>query len=68
MTDCDEVDSSQIYKWHLVRMHHLNDRQLHDMIMWLEEQEGGRFYWTLSKNFWFEREQDRMFCVMSWGA
>ncbi len=66
MTDCDEVDSSQIAQWHYVNMSHLNDKQCHDMIMWLEDQEGGRFYWTLIKGFWFERAEDRMMCELSW--
>ena len=66
MKDCDEVDSRLIAQWHYVNMSHLTDKALYDMIIWLRKQEGGKFYWTLIKGFWFERAEDRMLCELSW--
>jgi len=66
MTDCDEISIDKVYAWHHVNMSHLSDAQCNRMIELLEQQPGDRFYWTLTKNFWFESEQDRMMCVISW--
>lgn len=66
MTDCDEITPQQVDVWHRVSMGHLSDTQMHLLLTWLERQEGGRFYWTLSRNFWFEREEDLMVCVLTW--
>ena len=66
MQDCDDVVPDEIARWHYVNMNHLSDNQLHDMIMWLTDREGGRFYWSLIKGFWFENEDDRLICVLSW--
>jgi hypothetical protein len=66
MIDCDEVESDRIAQWHYVNMSHLTDKAHYDMIVWLQKQEGGKFYWTLIKGFWFERAEDRMLCELSW--
>ena len=66
MTDCDEITIDQVNAWHHVNMSHLSDKDLYRMIVWLAKQPGERFYWSLTKNFWFESEPDRMMCVISW--
>ena len=66
MTDCDAAESQELNRWHYVSMNHLSDKQLHDLVFWLKDQEGGKFYWSLIKGFWFERAEDHMLCVMSW--
>jgi hypothetical protein len=67
MTDCEEITHREADAWHVVSMRHLNDAQMGALLEWLDNMEGGRFYWTLSKNFWFEREEDRTLCVLTWG-
>lgn len=66
MQDCDEVPVDGISKWHYVDMSHLGSKQLNDMISWLEAQSGGKFYWNLIQGFWFENEDDRLICVLTW--
>ena len=67
MTDCDEITLLEANTWHVISMRHLTDEGLYEVINWLESMEGGKFYWSLSKNFWFEREVDRTLCVLTWG-
>ena len=66
MTDCDEIHPGEADTWHVVSMRHLSDNQIHQLLKWLDDQPGGRFYWTLSRNFWFERSEDLAMCVLSW--
>lgn len=66
MTDCDEITIEQVNVWHHVNMSHLSDADCDLMITWLEQQAGERFYWSLTKKFWFESESDALMCVMSW--
>lgn len=66
MTECDEITPGQADNWHWVSMRHLSDRQIRELLDWLERTEGGKFYWTLSKNFWFEQQEDHMQCVLAW--
>lgn len=66
MTDCDEITSQEADAWHVVSMAHLNHAQMGQLLQWLDSQPGGRYHWTLSKRFWFEREEDCTFCVLNW--
>jgi hypothetical protein len=66
MTDCEQITMEQVNAWHYVNMSHMSDTDCNRMIAWLEQQPGNRFYWSLTKKFWFESEQDRMMCVISW--
>jgi hypothetical protein len=66
MTDCDDITPQQADTWHRVSMRHLTDRQMGDLLRWLETQPGQRFYWTVTRNLWFESELDAALCVMSW--
>ena len=67
MTDCEQITMKQVFTWHYVSMSHLSDKQIIHMITWLEQQSLHRFfYFRLTKKFWFESEQDRMMCVISW--
>lgn len=67
MIDCDVEEPSLLDSWHHLNMQmFLNDRHLGEVIDWLNNQEGGRYYWTLSGNFWFEREEDRTLCALTW--
>jgi hypothetical protein len=36
------------------------------MLKWLDAAPGGRYYWTLSGNFWFEREEDMTLFLLTW--
>lgn len=66
MTDCLEISACEADEWHMLHMQHLTDGEMLKLLDWLTGMQGGRFYWTLSKNFWFEREEDRMMCVLTW--
>ena len=73
MIDFDVVEPSLLDSWHHLNMQmFLNgwgrsaNRHLGEVIDWLNNQEGGRYYWTLSGNFWFEREEDRTLCALTW--
>ena len=66
MTDCYHVTDSELATWHHVSMSGMGGAKLASMIYWLRKQEGGRFYWDLSADFWFERSEDLIHCVLSW--
>lgn len=67
MTDCDQVPPEVIHLWHYVDMSYLRDGEFLQMLRWMEQQPGGSFYWTLIRGVWFEREEDRMFTLLTWG-
>jgi hypothetical protein len=75
MTDVDDPHGQGLIidDWHYVRVrpprHSSTARgwtRLHDAITWIEQTPGGRFYWTLSGNIWFERLEDKIMFQLSW--
>lgn len=65
MTDCDDTPP-QIHSWHLVCMTHLLRKDRWKLVDWIESQPGGKFYWTVIGNFWFENEEDALKVVLTW--
>lgn len=47
-------------------MQTLNARTRLRMLEWMCEQPGGKFYWTLGGNFWFELESDAVWVLLNW--
>ena len=66
MTDCDEVEPSVLDKWHLVYLGHLTQPKRGECLQWLDQMPGGKYYWTLSFNVWFELEEDRLITALTW--
>lgn len=75
MTDVDDPKSEGIIidEWHHVKVSHgktINSTQiwgrLSDAVSWLEQTPGGRYYWTIGGNIWFERLEDKIVFQLSW--
>lgn len=66
MIDCDRVPDSELVTWHHMSMRGMAFRKVSDLIIWLRNHEGGRFYWTANGDLWFEQVEDFTSCVLSW--
>jgi hypothetical protein len=63
MIDMDSVDGEILDSWHYVRV---QLKFLPSAVQWAEQTQGGRFYWTLSGNFWFESLEDQVQFSLTW--
>jgi hypothetical protein len=63
MQDMAEVSGEILDSWHHVRV---QLKCLRPAVDWAEQTQGGRFYWTLSGNFWFESLEDQVQFSLTW--
>jgi len=58
-------DWSMLERWHHVQVDFRTGKSL-EILDWLNAAPGERYYWTLSGNIWFEREEDLVLFKLTW--
>jgi len=61
----ERPDWSILDCWHHVQMDFRAGKS-RKILEWLNEAPGERYYWTLSGNIWFEREEDLILFKLTW--
>lgn len=58
-------DYSMLDQWHHCQVD-LWAGKAFEILTWLDEAPGERYYWTRSGNIWFEREEDKILFQLTW--